>query len=125
MTSRRRRGLRYTGIYAGLVPFVLVALFPVVWMAITAFKHERDLYSMKFPLRPAVHPDVVRRLGAEHGPRVRRRGHHHPADGGPRGLRAGAPASTRGGGRRHRHVHDLSGAADRPLPSAGARPVEG
>jgi len=50
MTSRRRRGLRYTGIYAGLVPFVLVALFPVVWMAITAFKHERDLYSMKFPL---------------------------------------------------------------------------
>jgi multiple sugar transport system permease protein len=50
MMSRRRRTLRYAGIYAGLVPFVLLALFPVVWMAITAFKHERDLYSMKFPL---------------------------------------------------------------------------
>ena len=50
MTSGRRRAWRYTGIYAGLAPFVLIALFPVVWMAITAFKHERDLYSMKFPL---------------------------------------------------------------------------
>lgn len=49
-TSAGRRALRYTGIYAGLAPFVLIALFPVVWMAITAFKHERDLYSMKFPL---------------------------------------------------------------------------
>jgi len=50
MMSRRRRLLRYTGVYAGLVPFVVFALFPVAWMAITAFKHERDLYSMKFPL---------------------------------------------------------------------------
>ena len=50
MTSGRRRAWRNTGIYAGLAPFVLIALFPVVWMAITAFKHERDLYSMKFPL---------------------------------------------------------------------------
>jgi multiple sugar transport system permease protein len=50
MTSGRRRAWRYTGIYAGLAPLVLIALFPVVWMAITAFKHERDLYSMKFPL---------------------------------------------------------------------------
>ena len=50
MTSKRRRALRHAGIYAGLAPFVLIALFPVVWMAITAFKHERDLYGMKFPL---------------------------------------------------------------------------
>jgi multiple sugar transport system permease protein len=50
MTSERRRALRYAGIYAGLAPFVLITLFPVVWMAITAFKHERDLYGMKFPL---------------------------------------------------------------------------
>ena len=50
VTSRRRRALRYTGIYAGLAPFLLIALFPVVWMSITAFKHERDLYGMKFPL---------------------------------------------------------------------------
>ena len=36
--------------YAGLAPFLLIALFPVLWMAITAFKHEQDLYSMRFPL---------------------------------------------------------------------------
>jgi multiple sugar transport system permease protein len=50
VTSRPRRALRYVGIYTALAPFVLVALFPVVWMTITAFKHERDLYSMTFPL---------------------------------------------------------------------------
>ena len=50
MTSRQRRALRYVGIYTALAPFVLLALFPVAWMTITAFKHERDLYSMKFPL---------------------------------------------------------------------------
>src|SRR5262245_43737340 len=49
MTARRQT-LRYAGIYAALAPFLLIALFPVVWMSITAFKHERDLYSMKFPL---------------------------------------------------------------------------
>jgi len=38
-------------IYAGLAPFLLVALFPVVWMVITALKHERDLYTRyQFPL---------------------------------------------------------------------------
>ena len=48
--TARRQALRYAGIYAALAPFLLIALFPVVWMSITAFKHERDLYSMKFPL---------------------------------------------------------------------------
>jgi len=33
-------------IYAGLLPFVVVSLFPVLWMAITAFKEEADLYRM-------------------------------------------------------------------------------
>jgi multiple sugar transport system permease protein len=37
-------------VYAGLAPFLLIALFPVLWMVITAFKHEQDLYSMGFPL---------------------------------------------------------------------------
>jgi multiple sugar transport system permease protein len=45
-----RRVLRWAGIYAGLAPFLVIALFPVVWMAITAFKHEQDLYAMRFPL---------------------------------------------------------------------------
>jgi multiple sugar transport system permease protein len=42
--------VRHLGIYAGLTPFLLITLFPLVWMTITAFKHERDLYQMKFPL---------------------------------------------------------------------------
>jgi multiple sugar transport system permease protein len=33
-------------IYAGLAPFVLIALFPILWMAITAFKQDADLYRM-------------------------------------------------------------------------------
>jgi multiple sugar transport system permease protein len=28
----------------------VIALFPVLWMVITAFKHERELYQMNFPL---------------------------------------------------------------------------
>jgi len=42
----RRRRQRYLLIYAGLAPFVVVALFPIFWMAITAFKEEADLYRM-------------------------------------------------------------------------------
>ena len=34
-------------IYAGLTPLLVFALFPVFWMLITAFKHERELYSMQ------------------------------------------------------------------------------
>jgi ABC-type glycerol-3-phosphate transport system permease component len=30
-------------IYSALAPFIVVAVFPVVWMAITAFKEETDL----------------------------------------------------------------------------------
>ena len=50
MTSRARETLRQLGIYAGLTPFLVLTLFPVLWMVITAFKHERDLYQMQFPL---------------------------------------------------------------------------
>jgi multiple sugar transport system permease protein len=42
--------LRHLGIYAGLSPFLVITLFPLAWMTITAFKHERDLYRMRFPL---------------------------------------------------------------------------
>ena len=44
--ARRRLVVRHLVVYAGLAPFLVIALFPVVWMAITAFKHERDLYTM-------------------------------------------------------------------------------
>ena len=46
----RRSLVRHVGIYAGLAPFLVITLFPIVWMTITAFKHERDLYRMTFPL---------------------------------------------------------------------------
>ena len=42
----RRRIRRYLLIYLGLTPFVVIAIFPVYWMAITAFKEDADLYRM-------------------------------------------------------------------------------
>lgn len=42
--------VRHVLIYAGLAPLLLFALFPVLWMVITAFKHEQDLYRMQVPL---------------------------------------------------------------------------
>ena len=51
MRARRPGRLaRQLGIYAGLAPFLVIVLFPVVWMVITAFKQEQDLYRMQFPL---------------------------------------------------------------------------
>src|SRR5436189_4403709 len=48
--QRHRWTIREVGVYLGLAPFLLISLLPVVWMVITAFKHEADLYSMRFPL---------------------------------------------------------------------------
>lgn len=48
MTRRARR--RALLVYTGLAPFLVVVLFPVAWMVITAFKHEQDLYRMRFPM---------------------------------------------------------------------------
>src|SRR5262250_2457677 len=48
-TPRRaslRQIRRHVLIYAGLVPFVVVAVFPIYWMAVTAFKQDADLYRM-------------------------------------------------------------------------------
>jgi multiple sugar transport system permease protein len=47
VTPRTRREiLRHLLVYAGLAPFVVFAVFPVFWMAITAFKEDADLYRM-------------------------------------------------------------------------------
>ena len=46
MLRSRRRLRRHLLVYAGLAPFVVVAVFPIFWMAITAFKEEADLYRM-------------------------------------------------------------------------------
>jgi multiple sugar transport system permease protein len=49
-STRRRPVVRHVRIYAGLAPLLLLALFPPLWMVITALKNERDLYGMHFPL---------------------------------------------------------------------------
>ena len=38
--------LRHLLVYAGLAPFVVIAVFPIYWMAVTAFKQDADLYRM-------------------------------------------------------------------------------
>jgi multiple sugar transport system permease protein len=45
--SRRAKAVRrHVAIYLGLVPFLVIAVFPLFWMAITALKQEPDLYRM-------------------------------------------------------------------------------
>jgi multiple sugar transport system permease protein len=47
VNARTRRSLRrHLLVYAGLTPFIVIALFPIYWMAITAFKQDADLYRM-------------------------------------------------------------------------------
>ncbi len=47
MNAPTRRSLRrHLLVYAGLTPFIVIALFPIYWMAITAFKQDADLYRM-------------------------------------------------------------------------------
>jgi multiple sugar transport system permease protein len=43
--SHRSRELRrHTLIYLALIPFLGLAIFPILWMAITAIKQDADLY---------------------------------------------------------------------------------
>jgi multiple sugar transport system permease protein len=43
--SHRAKELRrHTLIYLGLTPFLVLAVFPILWMAITAIKQDADLY---------------------------------------------------------------------------------
>jgi multiple sugar transport system permease protein len=45
--SQRSRELRrHALIYLGLLPFLILAVFPIFWMAVTALKQEPDLYRM-------------------------------------------------------------------------------
>ena len=45
-TAGEKNLRRHLLLYAGLAPFVCIAVFPIYWMAITAFKQEPDLYVM-------------------------------------------------------------------------------
>src|SRR6266508_6832649 len=50
VTQRRKEVRRHLWIYAGVTPFVVIAVFPIYWMLITAFKQNPDLYQMdNFP----------------------------------------------------------------------------
>ena len=65
MTRRLRTARRHVLVYAGLLPFVVIAVFPVYWMAVTALKRDADLYRMDvvplwFNLPPTL--DHFRRL---------------------------------------------------------------
>jgi multiple sugar transport system permease protein len=45
-SPRAKAVRRTTLIYLGLTPFLVIAVFPVFWMVITALKQEPDLYRM-------------------------------------------------------------------------------
>jgi multiple sugar transport system permease protein len=45
--SRRSKEIqRHTLIFLGLAPFLILAVFPIFWMVVTALKQESDLYRM-------------------------------------------------------------------------------
>jgi multiple sugar transport system permease protein len=47
LTVRQKEFRRHVKIYAGLAPFIVIAVFPIYWMLITAFKQDPDLYRME------------------------------------------------------------------------------
>jgi multiple sugar transport system permease protein len=50
-TQRQKEIRRHVWIYAAITPYVILAIFPIYWMALTALKQDPDLYRMdQFPL---------------------------------------------------------------------------
>src|SRR3989442_4786343 len=50
-THRQREIRRHLWIYGAITPYVIIAIFPIYWMALTALKQDPDLYRMdQFPL---------------------------------------------------------------------------
>jgi multiple sugar transport system permease protein len=45
-SARERAVRRHVAIYLALIPFLVIAVFPIFWMAVTAVKQESDLYRM-------------------------------------------------------------------------------
>jgi multiple sugar transport system permease protein len=45
-SHRAKEVRRHALIYLGLMPFLILAVFPIFWMAVTAFKQDSDLYRM-------------------------------------------------------------------------------
>src|SRR5215471_4793420 len=51
LTHRQKEVRRHVLIYGALTPYLVIALFPIYWMALTALKQDPDLYRMdQFPL---------------------------------------------------------------------------
>src|SRR2546430_13668086 len=46
-TTRQKEVRRHLLVYAGLTPCMVIAVVPIYWMVITAFKQEPDLYRME------------------------------------------------------------------------------
>ena len=56
--SERHKAIRrHLLIYAGLVPYVVIAVFPIYWMLITAFKRSSDITTLTPQFWPA-HPSL-------------------------------------------------------------------
>jgi multiple sugar transport system permease protein len=50
-THAQKERRRLIWVYAGLAPFLFIAMLPLYWMIVTAFKQNQDLYRMDvFPL---------------------------------------------------------------------------
>jgi multiple sugar transport system permease protein len=50
-TQRQKEIRRHVWIYTAITPYVIIAIFPIYWMALTALKQDPDLYRMdQFPL---------------------------------------------------------------------------
>jgi multiple sugar transport system permease protein len=57
--AQARTVRRHVLVYSGLVPFILIAVFPVFWMAVTAFKTDSDLVNPTvFPFWFHQHPTL-------------------------------------------------------------------
>jgi multiple sugar transport system permease protein len=50
-THRQKEVRRHILIYTAITPYIVIAIFPIYWMALTALKQDPDLYRMdQFPL---------------------------------------------------------------------------
>ena len=62
-SHRSKEIRRHTLIYLGLTPFLVLAVFPIFWMAITAIKQDSDLYlvdAVPFWFQPAADVEELR-----------------------------------------------------------------
>jgi ABC-type glycerol-3-phosphate transport system permease component len=110
-TERQKEIRRHLWIYGALTPYVIIAVFPIYWMVITAFKQDRDLYRMDLslvhlPPTKLLLPLLSTNYVAGSSTRIAAGGGDHAAHGGA--AHAVAPSRRREPGR---HLHDLSGPA--------------